>query len=394
MSGRATAAVSVTIWPALAVIAAVSVFTVTLGIIYPYLTILLSGRGFTPSFIGVNAAMIPIGLVIGSILAPRIALRTGPFVLSLGAIGASCATLGALYLWYGLASDAALPFLLMPLCVLLGMFINGLFVVGEAWINRLAPDAYRGRILSAYTTALIAGYGVGPILLSLAQGDALVIQATSLALLLAAALPLLAFRSTIAGLTFARSSASDGSPTDLLRFAVAAPYLVLCFASIAFFDNVAMAMAPIFGEARGLDVAETGRILGAILIGGACFQPLIGTLADRWPNRVVILTFSILTVAIAYPVFLLDAVAPLTALAFLWGGVAFATYTMALKELGDRYEGAPLLTGSAVLALTWGATTIIGLPVTGVLLDAVGAVYLPMILVVLYVPLILASLRR
>lgn len=382
------------IWPALAVIAAVSVFSVTLGIIYPYLTVLLTMRGFSPSFIGLNAAMIPIGLVVGSLLTPRIAMVTGPYVLSLSSIAASLATLAALYTWYGLAEDAMLPFLLMPLCILLGVFINGLFVVGEAWINRLAPDATRGRILGIYTTALIAGYGVGPILLSLAEGSAALIQSASLVLLAAASLPLLAFRTRISGLTFERSTASDGSPKDMLRFALMAPYLVLCFASIAFFDNVAMSMKPIFGSERGLDVAETSRILGAIMIGGACFQPVIGAFADRFPNRRIVLVFSVLTVLLAIPMTRLENVVHLTAIAFVWGGVAFATYTMALKELGDRYTGAPLLTGSAVLALTWGLTTIIGLPLTGLLLDGTSPLYLPFILVALYVPLILASLRK
>ncbi|WP_349370187.1 MFS transporter [Salinarimonas sp.] len=394
MKSKALATTPAKIGPALAVIGAVSVFTVTLGINYPYLTVLLKARGFSTSFVGLNAAMIPIGLVVGSLLTPRIALVTGPYVLSLCSITASFATLAALYAWYAVADDAMLPFLLMPLCISLGIFINGLFVVGEAWINRLAPDAARGRILGVYTTALIAGYGVGPILLSLAAGDALVIQATSLGLLVAAALPLLAFRSTISGLTFAPEPGSDGGARDMLRFALMAPYLVLCFASIAFFDNVAMSMKPIFGSARGLEVAEASRVLGAIIIGGACFQPLIGALADRFPNRRVVLVFSIATVLLSVPMARIESATLLTVLAFVWGGVAFATYTMALKELGDRYTGAPLLTGSAVLALTWGLTTIVGLPLTGLLLDGTSPLYLPMILVVLYVPLILASLRR
>lgn len=67
---------------------------------------------------------------------------------------------------------------------------------------------------------------------------------------------------------------------------------------------------------------------------------------------------------------------------------------MALKELGDRFTGAPLLTGSAVLALAWGLTTIVGLPTTGVLLDGTSPVYLPLVLIVLYIPLILVSVRR
>ncbi len=380
--------------PALAVIVAVSVFTVTLGIVYPYLTILLSARGFPSSIIGINAAMIPVGLIIGSIVTPKFAMRHGPFAVALLSIFASAVLLASMYLWLGFANNENLFYLLMPLCVCLGIFINGLFVIGEAWINKLAPPDLRGRLLGVYTTALIAGYGVGPILLSISAGSDLMIQSASLLFLLVAAGPLFYYFTTIRALEFTTGASRAGSGQGMIGFALRAPYLVLCFASIALLDNAAMALMPLYGEAQGIGVEKIGLVLGSIIIGGAVFQPMIGVLADKSSNDKVICLASMATIALAFVFYLTSDFFLLTVVAFFWGGAAFGTYTMSLKKLGDEHTGADLLTGSGLLALTWGLTTVVGLPAVGSLIGATDEVYLPLFLVALYVPLVVLSLRN
>ena len=53
-------------------------------------------------------------------------------------------------------------------CALLGAAVgSSIFTAGEAWINQLAGDTGRGRIIGIYAAALSAGFGTGPLVLSL-----------------------------------------------------------------------------------------------------------------------------------------------------------------------------------------------------------------------------------
>ena len=54
--------------------------------------------------------------------------------------------------------------MLRPLGAAVG---SSIFTAGEAWINQLAGDARRGRIIGIYAAALSAGFGTGPLVLSL-----------------------------------------------------------------------------------------------------------------------------------------------------------------------------------------------------------------------------------
>lgn len=60
------------------------------------------------------------------------------------------------------------------------------------------------------------------------------------------------------------------------------------------------------------------------------------------------------------------------ALAFVWGGAVLGVQTVALAELGRRYSGGMLLAGNATLALMWGLTGVVGIPVTGYAMDWFG----------------------
>jgi hypothetical protein len=97
------------------------------------------------------------------------------------------------------------------------------------------------------------------------------------------------------------------------------------------------------------------------------------------------------------------AVAALVSLSMIWaitswlvwplvivlGTSAFAVYTVALVMLGDRFDGANLIAGSAAFAATGGIGGIIGPPIAGAALDAFGPVAIPLSLAAIYLILLL-----
>ena len=61
----------------------------------------------------------------------------------------------------------------------------------------------------------------------------------------------------------------------------------------------------------------------------------------------------------------------ISALAFVWGGMAVSFYSLALTELGTRYRGAKLAEGNASVVLAYGLGALIGPMAFGASMDVV-----------------------
>ena len=109
---------------------------------------------------GLNAGSAFIGVIIGPLLAPRWSSWFGVRSFLLVCFGLDI----ALFLAMKLFDSLAAWFVLRPL---LGVVGSSIFTTSEAWINQLAGDAGRGRIIGFYAAALSAGFGTGPLVLSL-----------------------------------------------------------------------------------------------------------------------------------------------------------------------------------------------------------------------------------
>jgi hypothetical protein len=82
--------------PILAVIAALSVLDVALGLTYPLLSLLLEARGVAAGWIGVNAAMTPLRIVLAAPLLPVLTRFCRTWTLAAGAVAGIAASLALL----------------------------------------------------------------------------------------------------------------------------------------------------------------------------------------------------------------------------------------------------------------------------------------------------------
>ena len=214
-----------------AVIACVSVFAVTLGLTYPLLSLILEKRGMTAAWVGANAAMTPLGLVLTAPAVLPLARRVGTWQLALLGIGLTATTLVLLRL----IGDFGAWFLLR---FLLGGAIGILFAVSEAWINALATEEARGRIIGVYSSVLSLGFASGPFLLTWTGTSGWTPFAVGLAFVGLSVLPLL----------WARDAAPQlpkGKPASLITFAGRAPILLAAVAVFALFDTATMTLLPV-----------------------------------------------------------------------------------------------------------------------------------------------------
>ncbi len=364
----------------LAAIAAVGVFATTLGISYPLLALVLDRAGQSQSFIGLNAAMAPLGLLVSAPLIPWAAARIDPVKL---AIAATTAT-GLLVASFAVITD---PYWWFVPRFFLGAAINVLFVLSETWINQLAPAHKRGRIMGTYVTVISIGFALGPLLVALAgtRGYAPFAVALAGALL---AVPIL---------YWARNHLPPfplGNARGLWIFAAAAPVLLIGAGTVALFDQTTLSLVPLYALRTGFDETAAAIATGTLIAGNIVSQIPIGLAADKFPRRR-------LMAALVAMVILCSALLPLLAgsflfwpLLFIWGGVGYGIYTVALAELGSRFSGAMLLAGNAAFSIMWGFGGLIGPPSAGVMMDFAGPDGLPLTLALIFIALlVLIALR-
>ena len=173
---------------------------------------------------------------------------------------------------------------------------------------------------------------------------------------------------------------SSQSAAALLGLPRSGGLLVAAYAATTLFDNSFMSLFPAFGLRLGLDEAEISLILSCLLLGGALAQVPIGWIIDRSSVFTALAACSLIGIA-GFPLFaaLMPAAKPAMAFAFLWGGALLGVQTIALAEMGKCYSGAMLRAGNATLALMWGVSGIVGIPVTGYAMDTLGPYGLPIV---------------
>ena len=355
-------------WPTIgAVIAAMSVFTLTLGLSYPLLALILENLGTPKALIGLNAAMTPLGIIVSSPFIPQLARRRGSWRFALECL---LATL-LIFTLIGATRRIAVWF---PLRFLLGVGVNGAFVVSETWINQLAHTGLRGRIMGIYATVMSLGFCVGPFILPLTGFDGWPPFLVGMTCFLMAGLIMLPLRRRMPGF----EKDAGGS---IYRFVFLAPILLTAVLIAAYFDQVVMSFLPLYALHYGLSQATASFALGVLIVGNVFLQVPMGWLADRTSRRAVMLGCTLFTVG-GCTLLPLAITTPwlLWPMLFFWGGAAFGVYTVALAGLGDRYSGTMLLTGSAAFGLMWGLGGIFGPAAVGAFMQFKGPGVLPLAL--------------
>jgi MFS family permease len=150
---------------------------------------------------------------------------------------------------------------------------------------------------------------------------------------------------------------------------------------------------PLYGLRTGLTEGVATTALGVLILGNVLLQPLVGWAADRWSWRLAMGACAGLVGVggLALP-FLIGSAAWRWPLLFAWGAAGFGVYTVALAQLGHRFTGAALVSGTTAFTMTWGIGGILGSPLAGSAMEAFGPHGLPLLLGAAFLPLVALSL--
>lgn len=338
-----------------AVIAGVFGVGLAFGALIPLIALRLEREGVDTTLIGLNAAMFPIAVLVVGPALPRLIGRLG--------------TLRSLYL--GLAVGAA-AILLLPAFPTLEAWFLLRFVIGaasaihwvvsETWMNMIATDRDRGRVMGVYATVLAAGFAAGPLIVGAVGIDGWLPFALVAAAVAFSAVPLL----------FAHGVAPPmphHPAAGLRRMIVAAPTVMLAALAAGFVDMALFALLPLHGLRAGFDQAAAVAMLSVFVAGNLLLQIPLGWLADRTNRRGVLL---VCVGGSALGAALLPGLIGgpwLWVMLFFWGGAAFGVYTVGLALLGERFPRLELAGANTAFVMIYEVGSVTGPVAAGGAMD-------------------------
>ncbi|MTI09989.1 MFS transporter [Curvivirga aplysinae] len=250
---------------------------------------------------------------------------------------------------------------------LIRLFIGGAFAfmwIGfEVWVNHLAPEHQRGRILAIYAGCFAAPTALGPLVLNYVgtEGD--------LPFYVIAALYGLGALPMLVGYKMQPNFRAE-EKVKLLSMVRVMPFLILCAAMAGLGDGAAWNMMSLFGVKVGLSESSALMLSSTFLLGSFILQFPIGYLADKI-NRMKLLILVTAIGAVACAGVALSAVNGIAfwSLTFVAGGMLMGVYVLALAVLGQRFKGGTMAAANAVFVIVFELGTFTGGPISGGLME-------------------------
>ncbi|MCZ6667152.1 MAG: MFS transporter [Gammaproteobacteria bacterium] len=352
-----------------------------MGMFFPLIPLRLDEAGVSAGLVGLNAASssvatLVVAPLIGFILSRRgysstLLLGITVFLLSIMAMS----LLENYWYWTGLRFIAGL-----------GIALH--WVVIESWLNQVAADDKRGRILSIYMASVIGGNAVGAILLDFSgtSGATPFYIITLLSLLSLVCIP------------FARSAEPDTRQirkTGVWSTLKIAPRLMSAGLMMGIAQGCAFTLLAYYGVQAGLTQKQAIWMHALYLGGGVILAFPVGWAVDRFDRHKMVAGLALLSMISSVAMHLTIGQQWLFYLVlFLGGGVTYGVYTAGLSLLGMRFQHRGMAAANAAFVMTWELGTMSGGPLAGTAIELFGPAGFPGVMVVAMGFVVFISLRQ
>lgn len=350
-----------------AVCMAVISIGLALGVTMPLVSLRLESWGHGSFAIGVMAATPAIGVLLGASIAGRLAawLGTARLMQACLLVGAMSIVLLALIqnyaVWLGLR-------------LFIGVALTVVFILGESWINQLAVEHLRGRLVALYGTGYALSQLSGPLLLAVLGTDSDLAFWVGTGLLVGGSLLLL-------GRTGAPSvGGHSASGRDLLVFCRRMPTIAWAVMLFAAFEAMMLTLLPIYGLRQGFTQEVALLMASVVVVGDAALQLPIGWLADQMSRRTLFRGCGVVLLLSSLGVPLLLHTPLIWVLWVLFGASAGGLFTLSLILIGERFRDDELVSANAHVAQLWGIGCLVGPLATGAASQWISGHALPLLM--------------
>ena len=335
--------------------------------------ILGMGTGLGTSLLGIRSTIEDF-----SALATGIALAgyyVG-FLMGSRLIGGLLANVGHIRVFAGLASLASSATLLHALFLtptawfvlrmLTGFCMSGIYITAESWLNNIAGNQNRGRILSTYMVISMGGGTLGQLLIGVDHPGGFGLFILTSVLLSISLVPLSLTRTN-------PPRVRQRQKANIAAVYRTAPMALVGAAAAGLTHSSIITMGPVYGAQVGLTNTQVGWMMAALLLGAMANMIPLGRLSDRIPRRRVILAITLasalltalMSTATAGPLLL-------TGVMLVYGALTFPVYALSMSHMNDLLEPAQIVPGAAALVTFMGSGAIAGPVLTAGFITVVG----------------------
>ena len=340
------------------------------------ITLLQIGNGLQSTIVGlrtVDAGFDPveIGIVMSAFY----------FGYAFGALGAvrMIGVSGHIWVFIALAIVAALaalvyPFLVQPIVwagirVVIGFALSAIYVTVESWINDQTGNESRGGVFGLYMLGQLLGLAGGQFLVP--YFSPLSVEAFILVAILMAG--------SIVPVVLVRPpppSAEPPRPMGLLSlFRISPLGFAACLVSGLVWAAL-MGGGPIYAAKSHFSSDEAATFIASAVIGGIIFQYPLGWLSDKLDRRVVLVLIVIaatMTALMGVGASLFGAFGA-SATIWLFGGLSFPLYSIAVAHTNDHLQPEERVAASAGLVLLFGLGSVFGPAAVSLIIEKYGSV--------------------
>jgi len=313
----------------------------------------------TTNELGVIQSGYFLGFVAGSLFSSRMIERAG-HIRTFAAL-ASIASAAALAHLLTINTPAWFLFRAVT-----GFCFAGLYMVIESWLNATTDNEVRGEVFSVYMAVNLLALSLGQLLLTTADPGGFVLFCFVSIIISLALVPVAMTRSIAPAITRVE-------PASLRKLYEVSPLGVFGCAVYGLAMSAFWAMAPVFLQKIDLGAEYIGYIMSATILGGFLVQWPVGWVSDRVDRRAVIIVMAVLAamVALALP-FFAGVWTRLLILSLLFGASSFPIYSLTVAHVNDYIDRGEMVAVSGSLLLVYGAGSIAGPIVSGLLMGWVG----------------------
>jgi MFS family permease len=151
------------------------------------------------------------------------------------------------------------------------------------------------------------------------------------------------------------------TPISIKEVYKASPTGLISAFGVGILQGGSVGMGAVYAGLIGLPVSKISLFMTMLLIGGVCFQWTIGRLSDRYDRRMVLTAVTFLAAGVAVIANMVAfSFTGLLAATFLFGGMMFPMYSLALAYANDYLKPEQMVGASGTLVLVGGAGAFLG----------------------------------
>lgn len=337
------------------------------------LALIMVGNGLNGSVVGVRSDAAGFDAAVVSII---MAAYFSGFLAGTVYAERALKSVGHIRVFAALASLASSVVLLQAISVtpltwiftrfLFGACMAGIYVVVESWLNDLATNKTRGRILSIYMIVSMGGVGAGQLLLNVNDSSGFTLFIIISVLVSISLVPV----------TLSASSSPPLVSPESMSLRTLIKRVPTGLVSSFFSGSGAgalLGMAAVYGARVGMTPGRLSLFLLAPMVGALLFQWPIGWMSDKLPRRGML--FAVASAAAVTPLLALAVPARSTFAIFvmvLLGGSLFPFYSLTVAYSNDWLETKEILSASGTLVRVNGTGAVTGPLLAGSLMSAFG----------------------